>query len=73
VLDAVMRPERNLEIQSSVIKPCVGVRRDVRRFCYLAPFFGVPSIAFYSERNFYLSHLHMALHAFEEAVDRPSR
>ncbi len=66
-LDDVMRPERNLEIQTSVISRSSGFVGTYGGYSYLAPFFGVPSIAFYSERNFYLHHLHMAQHAIDAA------
>lgn len=65
-LEAVMRPERNLEIQSSVISRAAAFVGTYGGFSYLAPFFGVPSFACYSDRHFYLHHLHMALHAIEQ-------
>ena len=67
VLDAVMRPERNLNVQSSVISRAAAFVGTYGGFSYLAPFFGVPSLAFYSDRNFYLPHLHTALYALAAA------
>jgi hypothetical protein len=67
VLDEVMRPERNLEIQASVISRASGFVGTYGGYSYLAPFFGTPSVSFYSERNFYFHHLHMAQHAIDAA------
>ena len=66
-LDDVMRPERNLEIQASVMSRAAGFVGTYGGYSYLAPFFGTPSLSFYSERNFYYHHLHMAQHAIDAA------
>ncbi|MBI4887443.1 MAG: hypothetical protein HY824_10135 [Acidobacteria bacterium] len=64
--DALQGPSRNLEAQTAVIARAAGFVGTYGGYSYLAPFFGVPSLAFYSERNFYLHHLHMAGHALDE-------
>ena len=65
-IDAMTVPERNLDVQSAVIARAVGFVGTYGGYSYLAPLFGVPALALYSERNFYLHHLHMAQRAIEE-------
>ena len=64
--DALQTPSANLEAQTAVIARAAGFVGTYGGYSYLAPFFGVPALGFYSERNFYLHHLHMAQHALEE-------
>ena len=64
--DAVHMPSRNLEAQTAVIARASGFVGTYGGYSYLAPLFGVPALAFYSERNFYLHHLHMAQHEMDE-------
>jgi hypothetical protein len=63
-----MTPERNLEVQSAVIARADAFVGSYGGLSYLAPLFGVPSVAMYSDRTFKSSHLDLANLVFEEAV-----
>jgi hypothetical protein len=67
VIDAGVSPRENLEIQTSIIARANAFVGTYGGFSYLAPLFGVDTVAFYSIRNFQVSHLHAAQHALEEA------
>ena len=58
-------PERNLAVQSAVIGRARGFVGTYGGLSYLAPFYGVPTVAFYSTRAFQLHHLHVAQWALE--------
>lgn len=60
-----MTPERNLAVQTAVIARASAFVGTYGGYSYLAPFCGVPSLAFYSERTFKDQHLHVAQRAFE--------
>ena len=60
-----LAPDRNLAVQSAVIGRARAFVGTYGGYSYLAPFFGVPAIAFYSERSFKLHHLHVAQRVFE--------
>lgn len=58
-------PERNLAVQSAVIGRARGFIGTYGGLSYLAPFYGVPAVAYYSARAFQLHHLHVAQWALE--------
>ncbi len=64
-LAAAMTPERNLAVQSRAIAGARAYVGTYGGYAYLAPFLGVPAIAFHSARSFKLHHLHMAQRALE--------
>jgi hypothetical protein len=58
-------PRENLAVQSAIVAGATGFVGTYGGFAYLAPFFGVPSTAYYSDaRGFSPSHLTMARSAF---------
>jgi hypothetical protein len=60
-----IEPARNLEIQSAVVAGARAFVGTYGGFSYLAPFHGVPSVAYYSNRNgFSPKHLAMAQSVF---------
>jgi hypothetical protein len=59
-----MAPERNLAVQTAVIARAKAFVGTYGGYSYLAPFCGVSSLAFYSERTFKAHHLHLAQHVF---------
>ena len=61
---AHMSPERNLAVQTAVISRARAFVGTYGGYSYLAPFCGVPSIAFYSQRSFKAHHLHIAQQIF---------
>ena len=64
-LAAHMAPERNLAVQTAVIARSRAFVGTYGGYSYLAPFCGVSSLAFYSQRTFKAHHLHVAQHVFE--------
>jgi hypothetical protein len=60
-----LTPERNLTAQTAVIARATAYVGTYGGLSYLAPLCGVPSIAFYSERDFKLHHLGVAQRVFE--------
>ena len=67
-VDALMRPETNLAVQTAVIAGARAFIGTYGGFSYLAPLCGVDTIALYSRRNYYVHHLDFAQHVFK-AVD----
>ena len=65
-IDDVMAPEDNLAVQTAVIQRASAFVGTYGGFAYLAPFCGVDSLAFYSERNFFVHHLELAHQAFDQ-------
>jgi len=63
VVDAGLEPSRNLAIQTAVIGRASAFVGTYGGFSYLAPLFGVDTLAFYSESNFQVPHLDAAQHA----------
>ena len=61
-----MTPEQNLAVQTAVIARASAFVGTYGGYSYLAPFCGVPSLAFYSERTFKDQHLHVAQRAFDQ-------
>ena len=62
---AHMPPERNLAVQTAVIARARAFVGTYGGYSYLAPFCGVPAIAFYSAPTFKAHHLHAAQRVFE--------
>ena len=60
-----MAPEHNLAVQTAVIARAQAFVGTYGGYSYLAPFCGVPSLAFYSAQTFKVHHLHAAQHVFE--------
>jgi hypothetical protein len=61
-----MSPAQNLAVQTAVIARARAFVGTYGGYSYLAPFCGVPSLAFYSQRTFKTQHLHVAQRAFEQ-------
>lgn len=62
-----IEPGRNLHIQSAIVARADAFVGTYGGFSYLAPFYGVKSLAFYSDpAGFSQKHLHMARSAFEQ-------
>ena len=59
-----LTPAQNLATQSAVIAGARGFVGTYGGYSYLAPFCGVTSLAFYSERTFKAHHLHVAQQCF---------
>ena len=64
-ISAGLAPERNLAVQSAVISRARAFIGTYGGYSYLAPFYGVPALAFYSIRTFKPHHLHVAQRVFE--------
>ena len=64
-------PGENLAWQSSIIAGADAFVGTYGGFAYLAPFCGVRSIAFYSDRNYFTYHLGLAQRAFSEIGSEP--
>jgi hypothetical protein len=64
-ISAGLSPERNLAVQSAVISRARAFVGTYGGYSYLAPFYGVPAVGFYSDRTFKLHHLHVAQRVFE--------
>ena len=59
-------PARNLQVQSAVVARAEAFVGTYGGFSYMAPFYGVRSLAFYSDPGgFSQKHLHMARSAFD--------
>jgi len=62
-----IEPGRNLHIQSAIVARADAFVGTYGGFSYLAPFYGVKSLAFYSDpAGFSQKHLHMARSAFDQ-------
>jgi hypothetical protein len=58
-------PEKNLDIQTKVLSKATAFYGTYGGFSYLAPFYGVPSVSFYSEGDKFVPlHLDVAHRAF---------
>jgi hypothetical protein len=61
-----INPAQNLQVQSAIVAHADAFVGTYGGFSYMAPFYGVKSVAFYSDPNgFSQKHLHMARSAFE--------
>jgi hypothetical protein len=59
-------PARNLHVQSAIVSRAEAFAGTYGGFSYMAPFYGVKSLAFYSDPDgFSQKHLHMARCAFD--------
>jgi hypothetical protein len=64
-LDGLFTPEHNLDVQTAVIAGAQAFVGTYGGYSYLAPLCGVPSVAFYSERDaFFAHHLELADRVF---------
>jgi len=70
-VDMSSHPAENLALQTSIIGKADAFVGTYGGFAYLAPFCGVRSIAFYSDRNYFTYHLGLAQHAFAEIGSDP--
>jgi hypothetical protein len=68
VVDAHETPQRNLERQTALITGARGFIGTYGGFSYLAPFYGVPSLSFYSRRGFEIHHLDLAQRVFDRLL-----
>ena len=59
-------PERNLAVQSAVISRARAFVGTYGGYSYIAPFYGVPSVGFYSQESFKLHHLYVAQRVLEQ-------
>lgn len=64
-LDDLMRPETNLEVQTAAIAGARALVSTYGGFSYLGPLCGVPTIALFSERNYFAYHLEFARVMFD--------
>jgi hypothetical protein len=66
VVDTHAEPRRNLEYQTQIIAGARGFVGTYGGFSYLAPFYGVPSLSFFSRRQaFEAHHLDLANRVFD--------
>ena len=63
--------ERNLAVQSAVLGGARAFVGTYGGYSYLAPLYGVPTVAFHSRRGFDLTHLYVAQRAFVQAGAAP--
>jgi hypothetical protein len=69
VVDPHKRPARNLERQTELIAGARGFLGTYGGFSYLAPFYGVPSLSFFSRRfGFETHHLDLAHRVFDRLM-----
>jgi hypothetical protein len=61
---SLMNPRNNLDVQTRIVSRARAFIGTYGGFSYLASFYGVPSIAFYSIWNFRPDHVNVAYHAF---------
>ena len=66
VVDAGQSLRDNLGVQSAVIARARAFVGTYGGFSYLAPIYGVDSLAFYSHKTFQVTHLHAAQHMLGE-------
>jgi hypothetical protein len=68
VVDAHETPQKNLERQTELIAGSRGFIGTYGGFSYLAPYYGVPSLSFFSRRGFEAHHLDLAQHVFDRLL-----
>lgn len=68
VIDAHQSPQQNLERQTELIAGSRGFVGTYGGFSYLAPFYGVPSLSFFSRRGFEAHHLDLAQRVFDRLL-----
>jgi hypothetical protein len=64
-IDHLLAPERSIAIQAAVIARADAYIGTYNGMSYLAPFYGVRSVAFYAIRNFFLRHRSVAEYVFD--------
>ena len=68
VVDSHQSPQQNLERQTELIAGSRGFVGTYGGFSYLAPFYGVPSLSFFSRRGFEAHHLDLAQRVFDRLL-----
>ena len=69
IVDSHTVPQKNLELQTQLIAGARGFIGTYGGFSYLAPFYGVSSLSFFSRRNGFESHhLELADRVFERVL-----
>ena len=69
VVDAHREPQRNLELQTRIIAGARGFLGTYGGFSYLAPFYGVRSVSFFSRRSMFKPHhLELADRVFDRLL-----
>lgn len=64
-IDHLVTPSTNLDVQTRIIAHARAFVGSYGGFSYLAPFYGVPSVSFYTSRDaFFDHHLALARHVF---------
>jgi hypothetical protein len=63
---ALMEPRSNLEVQTSIVAHARRLYCTYGGFSYLGPLVNVPTLSFYSRRNFVQEHLDVAYRAFNQ-------
>ena len=66
-----MTPQDNLAVQTSLIAGAQALVSSYGGFSYLGPFLGVPSLCFYSDRNFNSTHLEVMARAVDRLHAQP--
>jgi hypothetical protein len=68
VVDTYDVPQKNLERQTDIIRGARGFIGTYGGFSYLAPFYGVRSVSFFSRRGFESHHLELANRVFDRLL-----
>jgi hypothetical protein len=68
VLDMCDEPQKNLERQTAIIRGASGFIGTYGGFSYLAPFYGIRSVSFFSRRSFESHHLELAHRVFDKLL-----
>jgi hypothetical protein len=68
VIDTYDVPQKNLARQTEVIRGARGFIGTYGGFSYLAPFYGVRSVSFFSRRGFESHHLELANRVFDKLL-----
>ena len=68
IVDTGDEPQKNLERQTAIIRGASGFIGTYGGFSYLAPFYGVRSVSFFSRRSFESHHLELAHRVFDKLL-----
>jgi len=68
VIDTADAPQTNLARQTDIIRGACGFIGTYGGFSYLAPFYGVRSVSFFSRRSFESHHLELAHRVFDKML-----
>lgn len=68
IVDAYEVPQKNLARQTEIIRGARGFIGTYGGFSYLAPFYGVRSVSFFSRRGFESHHLELANRVFDKLL-----